>query len=132
MKCLLLTIDALEEDVEDAVAWYGELALVKEAVLDPLLVVLVRVEVVILQIVEEPRSDRSDPFDIVDSRTELLLAVLDSILQVLQCEHKLKQGVSLELETGGVLGALGHIVSLVENNDAISVVERIVGAHRLI
>ena len=58
--------------------------------------------------------------------------MLDSILQVLQCEHKLKQGVRLELETGSVLGALGHIVSLVEDYDTVSVVERVVGAHRLI
>lgn len=53
----ILTVNALEEDVEDAVAGDGKLALVQEAILNALLVVLVRIEVVFLQVVEEPTSD---------------------------------------------------------------------------
>jgi hypothetical protein len=44
----LLTVDALEEYVKNAVARYGELVFVKEGVLYALLVVLVAVEVVLL------------------------------------------------------------------------------------
>jgi len=50
----ILTVDSLEEDVEDAVARDSKLVLVQESVLDPLLVMFVRIEVIILKVVQEP------------------------------------------------------------------------------
>ena len=79
-----LTIDALKEDVEDAVAWYGQFLTVKEAVLDALLIMLIRIEVVVLQVIEEARCDRADALDVIDGAPEFLLAVKYGILQVFE------------------------------------------------
>lgn len=74
----------MEENVEDAVTWNCQLVLVQEVVLDALLVVLIRIEVVVLQIVQEATRDRPDSLDVVDSGRKLLFAMLDGILKVLE------------------------------------------------
>jgi hypothetical protein len=48
-----LTVYTLEKDVEDAMAGYSKFVLVEETVLDSLLVVLVRVEIILKQVVQE-------------------------------------------------------------------------------
>lgn len=122
----------MEENVEDAVTWNCQLVLVQEVVLDALLVVLIRIEVVVLQIVQEATRDRPDSLDVVDSGRKLLFAMLDGILKVLEGKDQLEESVSVELETSGVLGTLRHVVGLVEHYDAVLVVEGVVWPHRLI
>lgn len=124
-----LTVDALEENVEDAVAWDRQLVLVQEIVLDALLVVLVRVEVVLLKVVQKSAGDGPNSLDVHLRGRKLLLAVLDRVLQVLQREDQLQQRVGVELEAGGVLGALWHIVRFVEDDDRIFVVQGVIWPH---
>jgi hypothetical protein len=68
-----LTVDPLEENVEDAMAWDCELVFVEKRILDSLLVVLVAAEVVVLQMVQEAACDRSNALDVHLGRTKLLL-----------------------------------------------------------
>ena len=68
-------------------AWYGELLVIKKAVLYALLIMLIRIEVVVLQVIEKAGCNRSDPFYIINGRRELLLAVLDGVLEVLKGEN---------------------------------------------
>ena len=113
----LLTVDALEEYVENAVARYGELVFVKEGVLYALLVVLVAVEVVLLKVVEEATCDGADAFNVHLRGAKLLLAVLDGVLEILKREDELQQTISVELERGGVVRTLWNIVGLVKDDD---------------
>ena len=74
---LPLTVNALKENVEDAVAWDGELVLVEKVVLNALLVVLRTIEVVLLQVVHEAGGDGPDALYVHGRRRKLLLAVLN-------------------------------------------------------
>ena len=103
-------------------AWNCELVLVEEWVLDPLLVMLIAVEIVLLQIIEEAGRDRPYALDVHLRRAKLLLAVLDSILQIFQSKDQLQQTVRVQLERRRIVGALGHVVRLVEDNYRIFVV----------
>ena len=48
-----LTVDALKEYIEDTVTWYRKFMLIQEIVLDPLLVMFVAVEIVLLKVVQK-------------------------------------------------------------------------------
>ena len=67
MSKSLLTVYALEEDIEDAVPRYCQFVLVKEAILDALLDMLIPIEVIVLQIVKKTAGYRTYAFNIVDS-----------------------------------------------------------------
>ena len=58
--------------------------------------------------------------------------MLDGVLQILQGEDELQQGVRVQLEAGGVLCTLGHVVSLIEHDYTVLVVEGVIGAHGLV
>ena len=79
----LLTIDALEKDVENAVSRYCKFTFVQKAVLNALLVMLTWFKVVVLQIIKKSACDGANTLYIINSRRELLLAVLYRILQIL-------------------------------------------------
>lgn len=64
-----------------------QLVLVEEAVLDSFLIVLVRIEIILLKVLEKPRGNSSDTLDIHLSTGELLLAVLDRILKVFERKY---------------------------------------------
>ena len=90
LKIGLLTIDTLEEDVEDAVAGDRQLVLVQEAILNTLLIMLIRTKVIVLQIVQKATRDGANAFDVVDGGGKLLLAMLNCILEILECEDELE------------------------------------------
>ena len=60
----VITVDALEKDVEDAVSRNRQLVFVQEVVLNSFLVVFVAVEVVLLEVIKEPRCDCTDALDV--------------------------------------------------------------------
>lgn len=106
--------------------------LVEETVLDSLLVMLVRVEVIVLEVVEKPACDRPDTLDIIDCGRELLFAMLYGILEVFECKDELEQRIRVQLERGSILGTLRHIVRLVKYYNAVGVVQSVVRPHGLV
>ena len=69
--------------------WNCQLVHVKEVVLNSLLIVLIRIKVVVLKVVQKSTRDGTDAFNVVYCGRKLLLAVLNGVLQILQCEDEL-------------------------------------------
>lgn len=77
---------------------YSQLVLVQKAVLNPLLVVLIRIKIVFLEVLQKTRCDCTNALDIHLSARKLLLAVLYRVLQVFKSKYKLKKSFCVQLE----------------------------------
>lgn len=58
--------------------------------------------------------------------------MLYGILQIFKSKNKLKESVSVKLETCRIFSAFWNIMGLIKNYNAVLIIERVVWSHRLI
>ena len=128
----MLTVYALKKDVENAVSGNRQLVLVEEVILNSFLVVFIAVEIVLLEVIKKTWCYCTDAFNVHLSWAELLLAMLYRVLKVFESENQLQKSVGFKLETCSILRTFWDIMGLIKNDDAILVVQGVVGPHWLI